>query len=234
MSTLPIGIFDSGIGGKTVLRSCRDLLPHERFVYVSDARAGGWGSLPVRDISARVNACVERLQSYSCKAIVAACNTATAVFIDTLRGEFEVPFVGVEPAVLPAVRAYPAGKIVVLCTPATARQKRLQRLLRLCGNARVEMCPQPSLAQAVEHNIHDLAALRPQVEEIVHTTTPDALVLGCTHYVFLRPLFAEWIGDERIFDGNDGVARRLQWVLSSRGALAPSSSEGSVLYDTVP
>lgn len=189
--------------------------------------------MPEQAIAERVHACVTRLLAYNCKAIVAACNTATAVFIDRLRTESDVPFVGAEPAVLPAVRAYPRGKTVVLCTPATARQDRLQRLLHTCGNADVAVCPQPTLAQEVERHMHALSELRPTVRRIVEKTKPDALVLGCTHYVFLRPYFVELLGEERVFDGNDGIARRLVWALASRNAMTPHTCAGGVLYESI-
>lgn len=230
MNDAPIGIFDSGSGGRTVLSCCRALLPRERFIYASDSRAGGWGNLPEEEITARVRLCVETLIKNECKAVVAACNTATASSIAFLRKEYKVPFVGLEPAVLPAVRAYPRGKIVVLCTPATAKQSKFRALVQGCG-APVTVLPQPMLADRIERSLPDLAPLRPLVHEIVQNAQADALVLGCTHYVFLRSVFEEEMGSaDRVFDGNEGAARRLRAVLAAAGALRTTGKRGTVEY----
>ncbi|MDE6398000.1 MAG: aspartate/glutamate racemase family protein [Clostridiales bacterium] len=232
MNKSPIGIFDSGSGGLTVLDACRTLLPYENYVYVSDSRAGGWGSLSEDEIAQRVDTCVHKLLSYECKAIVAACNTATATRITVLRHDCPLPFIGVEPAVRPAVRAFPDGKIVTLCTPATAKQEKFRALVADCGG-NIVVSPQPALAQKIERNLHALDCLQREAEEIVATEQPDALVLGCTHYVFIRHLFADIVGDARVFDGNAGVARRLQAVLCDRGICADGRKTGGVYFDAV-
>lgn len=230
----PIGIFDSGSGGLTVLDTCRRLLPDENFVYVSDFRTGGWGNLSERQIGERAESCVKKLLEYDCKAIVAACNTATEVAISQLRSGFPVPFVGVEPALRPALKAYPDGKILVLCTPATARQQKFRALLRDVGSARVEVRPLPKLAARIESNLDKLDTLRDDAERSMDGADADAVVLGCTHYVFIRYMFEQLAGGaEHVFDGNDGVARRLQSILREQGIAAPAGKMGQVIFDTI-
>lgn len=214
------------------MEACRTLLPRENYVYVSDSRAGGWGGLCEDEITARVNACVHTLLSYGCKAIVAACNTATATRIAALRHDCALPFVGLEPAVRPALRAFPHGKIVVLCTPATARQPKFARLLEDCGG-NVVVAPQTSLAQKIERNLPALDFLREEAEELVRVWQPTALVLGCTHYVFIRSFFEDALGKDRVFDGNAGAARRLQAVLCERDLIASRGGTGGVVMDAI-
>lgn len=232
MNNAPIGIFDSGSGGLTVLRSCRVLLPQEDFVYVSDSRAGGWGNLSERSICAREKACVRALIVRGCKAVVAACNTATAAGIAELRRLYDLPIVGLEPAVRPAVRAYPNGRVWVLCTPATARQPKFRALLADCGGD-VTVYPQPYWAQQIEQNLYSLDALRGEVASIFAAEKPDAVVLGCTHYVFVRYIFEEILGAAHVFDGNDGAARRLKSLLTERDLCASGKEEGRVVYEKI-
>ncbi|MDE7395900.1 MAG: glutamate racemase [Clostridiales bacterium] len=229
MNNAPIGIFDSGVGGLTVLGALRTKLPRERFVYVSDARSGGWGSLPVPEIVSRVQACVELLHKEKCKLIVAACNTATSVCIETLRKESSTPFVGVEPAIKPAREAFPKGRLLLLCTPATARTERVRRLLVSYGGENAEVFPLPTLASDVEKNFLRQDALTPFVEELLRAHPCDAVILGCTHYSFLRSAFEHVMGKARVFDGTDGVARRVAALLSELN-LPAEKGEPSILF----
>lgn len=234
MNDNPIGIFDSGSGGLTVLDSCRNLLPSENYVYVSDSRDGGWGGLRERQIYSRARDCVERLCDYGCKVVVAACNTATGVAIGELRHEYDIPFVGLEPALKPAREAYPEGRILLLCTPATARQPKFAELMKKYGDRDVAVCPQPTLARKIEKNLHSLENLDEEVRRIADEEEAVAVVLGCTHYVFLRSAFErEYGGREHVFDGNAGAARRLKDILKSKGILSPASKMGHVVFDTV-
>ncbi len=233
MNDSPIGVFDSGSGGLTVLDACRKLLPNENFVYVSDSRKGGWGSLPANQIALRACACADKLSEYGCKAVVAACNTATESSICALRHDYELPFVGLEPALLPAVRAFPSGKVTVICTPATSRQPKFKELLDKCKTARVAVRPQPKLASMIENNLHSLDSLKREAERIVEEEKPDALVLGCTHYVFIRYIFESLLGAERVFDGNSGAARRLLFLLTERELLSGREKLGSLVFDTI-
>lgn len=233
MNTSPIGFVDSGSGGLTVMQACRRLLPYENFVYVSDS-SGRWGSLSSECIAARVDECVRLLCSYRCKAVVLACNTATAVAADELRRLYDFPIVGSEPALRPARLAYPDGTLLLLCTPATARQPRIAALAR--DFAPVTVRALPGFADRIERSLASPQDLGGEVREILDAQSYAAVVLGCTHYVHLRALFAEAAGEtpsaQKVFDGCDGVARRLRAVLRERNALCGART-GQEFYDAV-
>lgn len=232
MNSSPIGIFDSGSGGLTVLEACRKILPAESYIYVSDS-SGSWGGRTEKQIAARANKCVELLVGYGVKAIVAACNTATAVAIHDIRAKCDLPVVGIEPAVKPASEAYPGGRILVLCTPATARQRRFRDLLSSC-NADFIVRPQPTLASRIEKNLGNLDSFYSEAESIVSGENAAAVVLGCTHYVFLREQFERAMGGkEKVFDGGSGVATRLDYLLHEKGLCTNAVGLGQVTFDTI-
>lgn len=225
MNTEPIGIFDSGSGGITVLNSIAELLPCENYAYVSDSRAGGWGNLPEYEIYSRALTCVKLLIEKKCKIIVAACNTATGVGISKLRHSYGLPFVGIEPAVKPAVAAYPKENITVFCTAATARQSNLRKLITDCGG-NVTVRELTGLAAQIESNLYNLEPLKQTVRNIYENNPSHAVVLGCTHYIYLRKYFEEFYGRDRVFDGNSGVAKRVKSLLQEYNALNTCSFSG--------
>jgi len=218
-NTRPIGIFDSGTGGLSVLRECKRLLPNENFVYLCDREFFPYGNKSNSFIKKRVFALSERLLTeYDCKAIVVACNTATNVGIQMLREKYSTPFVGLEPAIKPALEEIPKEKVVLLTTPVTMRQEKFKNLLSKFDISNLVILPQKDLASQIEDNIDDVDKVYPQIEEIL-TPHSDAkgIVLGCTHYVFAKPLiekFFENLSKQiKIFDGNEGAARRLKDLL---------------------
>ena len=244
MSFFPVGIFDSGAGGLTVLSACRALLPYEDFIYLADVVHAPYGNKANVEIAERVFSCSERLIALNCKAIVVACNTATGVGIKMLRERYARPFVGVEPAIKPAAEAGIRGDIVVLCTEAAARQEKLKALLIRCAegyNGRigedkkpsVTVAPQARLATLIEAHVDDLESIRPALYEILSPhASAAALVLGCTHYVFLKDMIADFYRERerkiQIFDGNHGAARRLKYLLKQGGMLTNKKTVGSV------
>lgn len=217
MSDAPIGVFDSGVGGVSVLKACLDVLPSENFVYLADRSGMPYGNKTHEEIEKRVELCVQTLQSEGVKAIVAACNTATNVGIASLRKKYDMPFVGLEPAVKPAAENCGRGNILVLLTPLTAEQEKFKKLKEKYDNGRLIIAPQENLAEEVEEHIDDYHALKKPVYDILRRyKNVEGVVLGCTHYVFLRPIVEEFYGGRiKIFDGNDGAARRLKSVLES-------------------
>lgn len=219
-----------------MLDTCRSLLPCENFVYVSDSRMGGWGNLCEEQIARRVESCVNLLLNYECKAVVAACNTATEVAIGSLRRDYEIPFVGLEPALKPAKTAFPDGRIAVICTPATARQEKFRKLMESVGDRNVTVYPQPKLAVKIEKNLDNLDCLQSELEQLItcECGNPDAVVLGCTHYVFVRYIFENIMrSPTRVFDGNVGAARKLKSLLGEKQLLAKSRRQGEVIFDTI-
>jgi len=221
----PVGFFDSGIGGLTVLREAVKVLPSEQsYIYLSDREYAPYGDKSPEYIIKRADACVKKLISCGCKAVVVACNTATCVAIDYLREKYTVPIIGTEPAVMPAVRECGKRDILVLATPSCAEinNKNKKNLRGLCDKLNSEghniiVSPQAGLAALIEDNLGNAEVLCNACNRILNAH-PDicAIVLGCTHYVFLRSYFEE-LTDSRVklFDGNRGVAMRLKAVLEN-------------------
>lgn len=217
-----IGVFDSGVGGLAILESLRRELPGENFVYVFDRSHSPYGNRSAKYVAARARKITELLCKKNAKAVVVACNTATSVGINALREKFRIPVIGVEPPVKPAVTTHPNGKIAVLVTPRTARERRFTSLVERYRTDGIIVIPCPHLAAAVEENFHDLDKVIPILQKTFETCPePDAVVLGCTHYYFLRSQIRKVLGENaEIFDGADGVARRTKAVLSELGLLS--------------
>lgn len=206
-----VGIFDSGIGGLTVLSACRRLLPETLFYYLGDNARAPYGSLPPETVTSYAREAMTAFAHLGVSAAVLACNTVTAVCADLLRAEYAFPILGVEPAVLPAARLY--HNVLVLCTPRTAESARLRALLVRAGSlgCRATVFAAPKLALAIERAVRfgaplDLAAHLPQGRF-------DAVVLGCTHYPFYAREISAFFGAP-VFDGSEGTARRLVALLS--------------------
>ncbi len=232
MDSSPIGIFDSGAGGLTVLSACRKLLPREDFICLSDAKFLPYGNKPAGYIVHRAFACADRLAGFGCKAVVVACNTATNAAICLLRETFSLPFIGVEPAIKPACADGGLREIVLLCTQATAEAEKFRLLYNNCG-AKTAVAPQRNLAQLIENHLNALHKIRPAVDRML---TPfagaDAVVLGCTHYVFITDMIRDFYASRgravKVFDGNRGVAKRLKSLLAQGNLLSEQKCAGSV------
>ncbi len=216
--------FDSGIGGLTVLAECMRMLPSLRFLYVGDNANAPYGNLPPEKIRMRVLSTVERYADASLGALVLACNTATALCAEILRARYSFPVIGAEPAILPAVRQ--SENVWILATRATCESARLDALLGRISlvypNARISKVPCDTLAGAIERGI-----LTGQCNVTKHLPVgnPSTVVLGCTHYVYYKEDIRRFYGCP-VFDGNEGIARRLSAVLGVKGqeynAFAPS------------
>lgn len=233
MSDAPIGIFDSGVGGLSVLRHIREELPHENLLYVADSAHAPYGGKSPREIQARSMALTEFLVGQGAKAIVVACNTATAAAIGLLREQFNLPVVGMEPAVKPAVMATRSGVVGVLATTGTLKSAQFAALLESYGkNVRVVTQGCPGLVECVERGELDTPETR---ELLLHYIEPllaagaDTLVLGCTHYPFLRPLIEELTaGRVALIDTGAAVARQVRRRIEEAGLTAAGHTPGMV------
>ena len=211
-----IGVFDSGLGGLSVLAALIDVLPRADFCYFADTAHVPYGDKSEEQIQCRVLAIGEQLASQGCGLLVVACNTATATAVQALRAAHHgIPVVGVEPGIKPAALATKSGRIAVLTTEATARSPRLKQLIRdHAGQAEVFIEPCPGWATHVEQLQLDDPALaadiRARVEPLLEQGV-DRIVLGCTHYSFLSPLLTGIIGARaQLVDVSDAVARQTQ------------------------
>lgn len=233
----PIGVFDSGVGGLSVLRHVRAMLPGEDLLYVADSAHAPYGDKSAQFIEARAVAIAEFLVARDAKALVVACNTATAAAIAALRQRFDLPIVGMEPAVKPAAEATRSGVIGVLATSGTLDSGKFAELVQRFGSqARVIVQPCPGLVEQVE--LGDLAGplTRRLLEGFVAPLLDagaDTLVLGCTHFPFLEPLLRELVGGEvAIIESGAAVARQLVRRLAEADfspGIAPASGHESSL-----
>lgn len=214
ISSGAIGVFDSGVGGLSVLHHIRRTLPNERLIYVADSGHVPYGDKPASYIEKRSLTLTRFLIEQGADAIVIACNTATAAAAAILRSRFDLPIVAMEPAVKPAVAATRSGVVGVLATVGTLESARFAALLERYGGA-VEIVTQgcPGLVEQVEQG--SLTGMQTR-ELIARYTAPllargaDALILGCTHYPFLAPLIAEVVGPDIVLvDTGAAVARQL-------------------------
>lgn len=225
----PIGVFDSGVGGLSVLRAIRNELPNERVVYVADSGFAPYGERDADFIEERSGAIVRFLITQGAKAIVVACNTATGVAVERLRATHRLPIVAIEPAIKPAAAMTISGVIGVLATSATLASPRFATLARrVSESARVLVQPCPGLVPQVESGALSGPATRALVEQYVVPLIAqgaDTLVLGCTHYAFLTPVIREVVGDGvAILDPAPAVARELRRRLDEAGLLTDAEA----------
>ena len=227
----PVGIFDSGVGGVSVLRELRAQLPLENVVYYGDTAHAPYGTKPPKVVMARVRQVMAELLNRNVKAVVIACNTATSVAAATLRAEMTLPIIGMEPALKPAHQLRHGGQVLVMATPLTLRLPKFAALMARYGEGASPL-PCPGLMELVEaghlDDVEVTAYLTQLFAPYAHTAV-DAVVLGCTHYVFLKPLLRRMLPPETaILDGNAGTIRQLQRVLTDHGSLRQQGDPGHV------
>ena len=219
MNSSPIGVFDSGVGGLSLLRELRRLLPNEDFIYYGDRANAPYGAKTHGEILEISKGIVDVLLSRGAKAIVVACNTATAVAIEPLRAAYpNLPIIGIEPAVKPA-RVAGCKRVLVLATPVTVSESRFAALLRAnsCDGCEFIGVPCHELAFMIEND-----STSEEIEEYLSSVFApyradgfDGIVLGCTHYPLVKDEITRAAGaDVRVFDGSDGTARHTKALLS--------------------
>ena len=233
MSQAPVGVFDSGVGGLSVLRELRARLPHESLLYVADSGHVPYGEKTPEFIRERSQAIAEFLLGQGAKALVLACNTATAAAIAELRERYpQLPLVGMEPAVKPAAAATRSGVVGVLATTGTLKSAKFAALLdRFANDVRVITQPCPGLVEQVEAGELDSPRtrelLRGWVEPLLAEGC-DTLILGCTHYPFIKPLLAELVpASVRLVDTGAAVACQLQTLLDRHGLRAEEPAQAT-------
>jgi len=229
----PVALFDSGVGGISVLAEMIRRMPGESYLYFGDSAHAPYGSRPADEVRALTEKHIASLLERGAKAIVIACNTATGAAIAGLRKKYpEIPIIGMEPAIKPAAIAHPGGRILVMATPVTLTSEKFRNLMSLYTE-KAEIIPVPckQLARMIEAGILEGPELEEYLQETLapHLFRPaDAVVLGCTHYPFIRSVIARMAGTENIYDGGAGTARETERRLREKGLLSGSTVPGSV------
>ncbi len=227
-----IGFFDSGVGGVSVLHEAVRLLPNEHFFFYGDNLHAPYGPRPLEEIRALSAAGIDVLLSQGVKAIVIACNTATSAYAETVRAAHpDLPIVGMEPALKPAHYARHGGNVLVLATAATLRLEKFERLMRLYGDDVITVVGE-GLVELVESGRARSPEAHSRLKALLDPYRDmqiDAIVLGCTHYPFLRDAIQDIFPRASIFDGLNGTAMQLKFLLDQNG-LRSHDSIGSVEY----
>ena len=227
----PIGMFDSGVGGISVLREAVKQLPHEHFIFFGDTQNAPYGTKPREEVLRLSRNVVERLLQMGCKAIVIACNTATSAAAAALRGEYQdLPIVAMEPALKPASQLRQNGIVLSLATPGTIAGEKYAQLYALYGEGVVSL-PCPGLMEFAERGQLDGPDLHQYLSRLFQPyqdQNVEAVVLGCTHYVFLKNAIQAHFPGVPLVDGNEGTVRQLRRRLDEMGLLAPETSKGAV------
>lgn len=234
----PIGIYDSGVGGLTVLRAVRSLLPDEDLIYFADQANVPYGNRSLNEVRGLAEGAASFFKSQGAKLIVIACNTASAAALKHLRGLFpDYPFVGMEPAVKPAAEQTLSGKVGVLATPSTFQGELYASVVeRFAHDVELYQATCPGLVQQIENGHLNtpqtrkilVDALEPMLQEGV-----DTLVMGCTHFPFVIPLISEITGNEvNVIDPAPAIARQVKRVLETRGLLRERKKAGEMVFRT--
>jgi glutamate racemase len=232
-----IGVFDSGVGGLSVLRAIRAALPHEHLVYVADSGHAPYGDQSEAHITQRTLTVGNWLAEQGVKGITIACNTATVVAAKTLREQTHLPVVAIEPAIKPAVALTRSGVVGVLATRQTVQSASVARLVDLyASDKRILLQGCPGLVEQVEradlHSAETEALLRQLIKPLLEQGA-DTLVLGCTHYPFLRDTIQRIAGEGvMLLDPAEAVARELARRLAENGSLSDAAVQGQVQFFT--
>jgi glutamate racemase len=229
----PIGVFDSGLGGLSVLKTLQQILPYEDFIYYGDSSRAPYGPLPKDKVIQYSDEIVRYFISREAKAVVIACNTATSAAADYLRECYDFPIIGMEPALKPAALAHAGDTIAVLATEMTLREAKFERLMsHYETTSRILKLAVPEFVTLVEQGIVEGAPIKHALDELFskeQTENIAAIVLGCTHYVFLKDSIVEFFkGKVTVYDGNMGTARQLKNVLSRLSLLNTSKKTNHI------
>lgn len=235
-SSLSIGVFDSGVGGISVLKELVELMPNENYIYMGDSKNAPYGTKTHDEILNLTLENSKKLFSRGIKALVIACNTATSVCIDDLRRLYsDIPVVGIEPALKPAVEECKKKNVLVMATPLTLSEKKFDNLLKSYeSDANIIKLPCPGLMELVEKGITSGNELDSYLKKLFENTdlkSINAVVLGCTHYPFVRQSVKKFFPEAKLYDGGAGTARQVKRCLEKRELLNPDKERGNVVFE---
>jgi glutamate racemase len=214
-----IYFFDSGVGGLTVLHHAMRMMPYEHYTYYADVEHAPYGQKSPQKVKSIVLSAFARFNPDKIKACVVACNTATSIVIKDLRALYDYPIIGMEPAIKPAKEIADGKKIIILATTLTLKEEKLKRLIRdLDIEDQVIFMPAPDLVLSAEEFVFDSDQLRElMMEKMAGIDLSDigALVLGCTHFIYFKPMLTSLLPDHiKLVDGNAGTVRRLSNLIT--------------------
>lgn len=230
----PIGFLDSGVGGLSVLREAISTMPNENFIYFGDSKNAPYGTRDVEDVKRLTFKVVEFLLNKNVKAVVVACNTATSAAIHDLRDKYkDIPIIGIEPALKPAVKLNRKGNIIIMATPMTLREHKFVELMdKYKDECSIIRMPCPELVEFVEDEIlegEELESyLKTKFEPYINEDIA-AVVLGCTHFPFVKDALSKVLGsDVPLIDGGLGTAHELERKLKEKNWLTDSKEKGNI------
>ncbi|GAA0819784.1 MULTISPECIES: glutamate racemase [Clostridium] len=230
----PIGFFDSGVGGLSVMKEAIQVMPNENYIYFGDSKNAPYGVKSVEEVRDLTFKAVEFLLNKGVKGIAIACNTATSAAVADLRKIYpDLPLVGIEPALKPAVELNKDGNILIMATSMTLKEEKFNRLMnRYKDRASIIPVPCPGLVEFIESGKLDGKEVEEYLFEKVNTYNGGkiaSIVLGCTHYPFIKDTLVKIIGkDITIIDGGLGTAKELRRRLSEKNLLTESRENGTI------
>ncbi|MGN0151339.1 MAG: glutamate racemase [Wujia sp.] len=236
-SDAPIAVFDSGVGGISVLRALVHEMPHEDYWYFGDSAHAPYGTKKLEEVRALTFSHVEHFIEYGAKAVVVACNTATSAAVRLLRERYpDFTIVGIEPALKPAVYAREHPNVVVMATPMTLREEKFHNLMdRYTDLAHIVPLPCPGLMEYIEQGNTDSEELDTFLRRLFAPFAPeriDSVVLGCTHYPFVSRELQKILGpDIQLFDGGPGTARETKRRLAVKNLLTRRETQGNIIFE---
>ena len=231
-----IAVFDSGVGGISVMRELIKLMPNEDYVYFGDSKNAPYGEKTSDDVRRLTVEKISYLIEKGAKAVVIACNTATSVAATVLRNMYPgIPVIGIEPAIKPAVSLKKDSVILCMATEVTLREDKFKSLVsNFEGDAKIIPLACHGLAELVEQGKTDNPETEEYLKELLseYIGKIDSVVLGCTHYPFVKNLIKKIMGDSVIvFDGGEGTARETERRLNESGIRKESDEKGEVLFE---
>ncbi len=231
-----IGIFDSGVGGISVLKEMHRILPHENFLFYGDSANAPYGPRPSEEIRQLAENVAAHLVNQGVKAIVIACNTATSAAAASLRKRYEnIPIIGIEPAIKPAANAKSGQRLLVMATEATLRLEKYRSLEKqLEKQAEFIDLACSGLVEFLEQGRQDSPEMHEYLQKLLgpYKDKVDGVILGCTHYPFVKKQIRKVLGDVEFFDGSNGTARELKRQLELHQLTNPSDEEGKIIFQS--
>lgn len=233
----PIAVFDSGVGGISVLRELIRIMPEEDFIYFGDSKNAPYGTKEKEKVRELTIGCARKLFDQGAKGLVVACNTATSAAVRKLREMYPyIPIVGIEPALKPAALCMEHPKVLVMATPMTIHEEKFHVLMeRYKEKAQILPLPCPGLMDFIERGDLDGEDLHKYLEDLLYSyreNQVDAAVLGCTHYPFARKQIQQVLGENvKIFDGGEGTAREMKRRLQEKDLLCGRQKCGQVVFE---